>query len=512
MDQPRGQTASVRHILHTPRPQTKLAVGAPDDAFEKEADQVADHVMRMPESGVQRMCHECEEELQAKEEPGQTPSVPDGFENRFSALQGSGRPLPASERAFFEPRFGRDFSNVRLHSGPAAGELARSVHARAFTLGDSIVLGPGESGRDLLAHELTHVVQQGGGEEARTLRRQTIHSSCTGQDDLLHAAWAEGERMARETADSVDNLLDAFRQGRDPEQLSPGALTPYRNAFGDGVVDNFNELSRRFRAIERGFTAGKVLRCDPKPGAKGDDDCEQHDAFVILDNKTDVFICPSFFAAEKNPTGRGLTLLHEMAHSVLGITHKGGRVQSYSCEGSFGFRYADARQNAYAYAILANCLHGEGSQPEVVPVRTPARRSRWSISGAAGADVATGARRFASVLGANVSLGNGEYVVWNKRLGFNLLYLSDPSQLVAATAEVGVRIQQPLRGFYFDVSGGGFAGFKVDQPTAGLTGTAGLGFRFERLELGVGARAVVPGTNFGDADVLILGRAAWRFR
>jgi hypothetical protein len=120
--------------------------------------------MRMPEPGVQRMCSECEKEekIQAKEEPGRTPSVPDGFEPCFAAIQGGGQPLPASERAFFEPRFGRDFANVRLHSGTAAGELARSVQARAFTLGDSIVLGQGQGGRELLAHELTHVVQQGG--------------------------------------------------------------------------------------------------------------------------------------------------------------------------------------------------------------------------------------------------------------------------------------------------------------------------------------------------------------
>src|SRR5688572_12606580 len=83
---------------------------------------------------------------------------PGGFEQRFAALDG-GQPLPASERAFFEPRFGRDFANVRLHSGSAASDLARSVHARAFTLGDSIVLGadqyaPGTSdGRRLMAHE-----------------------------------------------------------------------------------------------------------------------------------------------------------------------------------------------------------------------------------------------------------------------------------------------------------------------------------------------------------------------
>ncbi len=181
--------AQIRNILHAPRPQAKLTVGAPDDAFEREADQVADQVMRMPEPGVQRMCSECEEErvqrmcaeceeemVQAKEEPGETPSVPDGFEPRFAAIQGDGQPLPASERAFFEPRFGRDFSNVRLHSGTAAGELARSVQARAFTLGDTVVFGAGEhapgtsAGRRLMAHELTHVVQQGSAAPAAIAR------------------------------------------------------------------------------------------------------------------------------------------------------------------------------------------------------------------------------------------------------------------------------------------------------------------------------------------------------
>jgi hypothetical protein len=189
---------AIRNVLHAPRVQAKLTVGAPNDAFENEADRVAEQVMRMPEeevattaappqiqrmctdceeeekgSGViQRMCADCEEEMQAKEEAGQTPSVPSGFEQRFAALRGGGQPLPPSERAFFEPRFGRDFANVRLHSSPAASELARSVHARAFTVGDSVVFGSGQyapgsaAGRQLVAHELTHVVQQGGGAPA----------------------------------------------------------------------------------------------------------------------------------------------------------------------------------------------------------------------------------------------------------------------------------------------------------------------------------------------------------
>ena len=75
-------------------------------------------------------------------------------------------PLPKSERAFFEARFGEDFSAVRLHVGATAGAAALGFDARAFTLGSDIAFAPGEyapgttAGRRLLGHELTHVVQQ----------------------------------------------------------------------------------------------------------------------------------------------------------------------------------------------------------------------------------------------------------------------------------------------------------------------------------------------------------------
>ena len=73
--------------------------------------------------------------------------------------------MPASERDFFEPRFGQDFSQVRIHTDPKAGKAARSVGALAYTIGSDIVFGqgqyrPGTGGKELLAHELTHVVQQ----------------------------------------------------------------------------------------------------------------------------------------------------------------------------------------------------------------------------------------------------------------------------------------------------------------------------------------------------------------
>jgi len=130
--------------------QPKLAVTAPDDPSEREADRVADTVMRMPAPQVQRSCAAC--------------SSGDGFTSNW----GSGNPLDAGARAFFEPRFGADLSGVRVHADAQADRSARGIDALAFTYGRDVVFRSGhyaphsETGRRLLAHELTHVVQQNG--------------------------------------------------------------------------------------------------------------------------------------------------------------------------------------------------------------------------------------------------------------------------------------------------------------------------------------------------------------
>lgn len=134
---------------------------------------------------IQRLCSECEEDLQRqperveeddKEEKQRLqmksrvgPSIetsPDLQARITNLQQGGGQPLPLSERAFLEPRFGRDFSRVKIHTDVRAAEMARSVNARAFTVGRDVVFGAGQyqpstsEGQRLLAHELTHVVQQ----------------------------------------------------------------------------------------------------------------------------------------------------------------------------------------------------------------------------------------------------------------------------------------------------------------------------------------------------------------
>ncbi len=185
---------AVQRLFESGFIQGKLTVGEPNDKYEQEADRVADEVMRMPEPQVQRQSEEDEEEemiqtkpvgeqitplVQRQVEPeeeeeetiqtkseGQTPQVTSSLESRINALQGGGQPLSKETRGFFEPRFGQDFSRVRIHNDSNAHHLARSINARAFTKGSDVVFGGGEyspessGGKRLLGHELTHVVQQ----------------------------------------------------------------------------------------------------------------------------------------------------------------------------------------------------------------------------------------------------------------------------------------------------------------------------------------------------------------
>lgn len=157
--------------------QTKLTINEPGDAFEQEADRLAERVMRTPapDSPGGGECRKCstpgqdDEMLQMKHvqpgDAGRTAAPPIVHE----VLRSPGQPLDPATRAFMEPRFGHDFSRVRVHTGAMADESAGDVNALAYTVGSHVVFGAGRfapgtrQGRRLIAHELTHVLQQGGG-------------------------------------------------------------------------------------------------------------------------------------------------------------------------------------------------------------------------------------------------------------------------------------------------------------------------------------------------------------
>src|SRR5262249_40412554 len=116
------------------------------------------------------------------------------------ALSSPGQPLDPATRAFMEPRFGHDFSKVRVHTDERGGESARAVGALAYTVGNDIVFDTGRftpesrAGRSLLAHELTHVLQQTPG--ATSLQRQPTKRD---PDAERAAAVAEAEAAGRVT-------------------------------------------------------------------------------------------------------------------------------------------------------------------------------------------------------------------------------------------------------------------------------------------------------------------------
>jgi hypothetical protein len=178
--------------------QTKLAIGRPDDPFEHEADRVADRVMQMASpvsttgqtpvtasaaTTVRRHSAARREEddriLQRKPETSRQEEPQQRHRRRVSwatsapaivhhAVASRGESLDPATRLFMEQRFGHDFSDVRVHTDRQAEAAASQINARAFTVGRDIVFAADEyspssaGGRRLLAHELTHVVQQTG--------------------------------------------------------------------------------------------------------------------------------------------------------------------------------------------------------------------------------------------------------------------------------------------------------------------------------------------------------------
>jgi outer membrane protein OmpA-like peptidoglycan-associated protein len=165
--------------------QPKLSIGPANDPLEREADEMSERVMRMkgpstdqktffkPASDfISRKCTDCEEEdkkLQRKEGKGEQITADLSLEHYVGNLKGEGESLTPETLSFFEPCFGYDFSNVKVHTNDGAAKSAQSINALAYTWQNNIVFSNGqyspqtESGKKLLGHELTHVIQQGQG-------------------------------------------------------------------------------------------------------------------------------------------------------------------------------------------------------------------------------------------------------------------------------------------------------------------------------------------------------------
>jgi len=171
--------------------QTKLEIGQPADSFEQEADRVADAVMRQSAPGTpqSRTAHEG---IQRQTITPFSATSAAGAVSAPSVVQdvlgSAGQPLDAATRSFMESRFGHDFGRVRVHTDARAQESAQAVDALAYTVGHNVVFAEGryapqtDAGRRLLAHELTHVLQQSGTQPGGSANRAgaTMHRHANG--------------------------------------------------------------------------------------------------------------------------------------------------------------------------------------------------------------------------------------------------------------------------------------------------------------------------------------------
>lgn len=296
--------------------QTKLSIGQPDDQYEKEADAVADRVVNTSDADIQRpQANEKEEEektvqakplsgpselpiqrqiepeeeaegiqrqvadeneeeepIQAKSQSNTQTSVAPDMGKAVKSTQGGGQGLNGSTRHFFETRFGHDFSDVRIHADSRANHLARSINARAFTHGRDIYFNSGQyqptqhEGRHLLAHELTHVLQQ------NKTYAPAIQRACGS------AAIGTPGGCSNQPLDFLEdypryrfiNNCDTFNAGEDTRLINEMAAQPatarfeihgYASTPGESTYNENLSCARALKA--------KTLITDPVPSGAG---------------------------------------------------------------------------------------------------------------------------------------------------------------------------------------------------------------------------------------------------
>ena len=273
-------------------------------------------------------------------------------------------PLSQSERTFFEPRFGADFSQVRVHADSKAAEMASAVNARAFTVGQDIVFGtvkyqPSVSeGRSLLAHELTHVIQQRSKESSTSniqrLVRRTRVNNCG-----ANYPYRPDRRAARILTRAMNRVQNAINN-RVANPGNPDVVAvrrAVRRAFRFGNNDRTWNIRlpiiRRRIEMARNYVNSVVFQYEcctvggacPAPCgtcAAGEE------AFTCEGSPSLIVLCPTFWAATRNTNQQGRIIAHEVFHINFGF------INDWS-EPDF--------HNAHCYAQFVALLNGFNSLP-----------------------------------------------------------------------------------------------------------------------------------------------------
>ena len=350
---------------------SRLRIGSAYDACEREADRIADAIMARgraePEWSLSRMCvdpplrrkcacggsasakGECEACKTKRENSERASLSPRGGATEGQGevppivqevLRSSGEPLDAKTRAFIEPRFGHDFSQVRVHTDARAAKSARMIDARAYTAGLHVAFGARQyvprtaAGLKLLAHELTHVLQQpqvanaapvirrqaaGEDSEPRSKSQQTGFEACP---EPLQGDLRDNHRAA---LTHVQRAIAALSSGF--ERMDPNDKASFRHYFDpantgeidDGFVRDVRENYQRIGAYMRSVR----FNCDPDSGTLcGSSKKWCVDGRLMWTCFGDLHVCTDAYWSSDDPKFKIDTIIHESTHNALHTTDR----------------------------------------------------------------------------------------------------------------------------------------------------------------------------------------------
>jgi hypothetical protein len=511
--------------------QAKLKIGEANNRFEQEADRTADEVMRKPDSAEGGLCSGCEDQVQRSAQPAgtqQTPDVTPHTESRISSLRGSGQPLSRSLRAFFEPRFGCDFSQVRLHSDTQAAYAANAVKARAFTIGTDLVfaqgqLSPGTAhGKKLLAHELTHVLQQTEGKtfgspaadvtasrSPATLQRFSekacLKTICgPNQCKQIGAAFARAMQYV-ETSIAAMEEKELSTQTREAMRWLFQLEDDSQNAFILKILktilaalirnDDNTDVQCENNCFPAGAGAIVTTRETKTPGTL--QDCG--------DPACTIKVCDSFGGLGERE--QAVALVHESGHlaGLSGDVYRGKpqfRLLSQS----------EALGNAEHFALFVRALNG------VI-------KSDLRLSGGAAGGVALAGGKTGWFFGGffDLTLNRPVFRIYNPVLRASITgygvegsgrdeRMENPNNTVMVASLLGglrVGSSRGHGGLFGDVLVGGGRAERGGQTASVFTASASLGYRWDRKEIAVGASYIRDTTAAeGFQNVFLVGASA----
>jgi hypothetical protein len=255
-------------------------------------------------------------------------------------LASSGRPLDSATRAFFEPRLGHDFSRVRVHTDSAAGQSARDMDAHAYTVGSHIVFGAGRfspesrEGRRLIAHELTHVVQQSGAEKddgkshAFGVQRQGAGGNpkppITETEGCDPALQGDLKAMHQPALDHVDRAIASLAPGwKNMMAADKAAFAQFFDPSNSGQIDAgfVRTVQDKYRFVRSNMRALR-FDCDPKSWTL----CGTSKRWCVGGRLMwtcfgNLHVCSAAYKAA-GPDSKIETIIHESVHNALLTTDR----------------------------------------------------------------------------------------------------------------------------------------------------------------------------------------------